>query len=93
MTNKEKFRQEVREFYKTEESKRYDSWKTIYNVIGPKYGLDDIDVDEELHILDAEDLVLNKKCETLEEALHYLEENSKRLDEAILNNTTIKPNK
>ena len=92
MTNKEKFRQEVREFYKTEESKRNDAWKTI-DCIGAKYDLDEFDIDEGLFILEAEDLVLNKKCETLEEAIHYLEESSKRLNEAIRNNTTIKPNK
>lgn len=92
MTNKEKFRQEVREFYKTEESKAFDSWKTI-DCIGAKYDLDEFDIDEGLFILEAEDLVLNKKCETLEEAIHYLEESSKRLNEAIRNNTTIKPNK
>ena len=67
MTNKEKFRQEVIEFYKTEESKRHDAWKTI-DCIGARYGLDELDIDEGLIILEAEDLVLNKKCETLEEA-------------------------
>lgn len=92
MTNKEKFRQEVREFYKTEESKAFDSWKTI-DCIGAKYDLDEFDIDEGLIILEAEDLVLNKKCETLEEAFHYLAEADRRLTEAILNNTTIKPNK
>lgn len=41
----------------------------------------------------AEDLILNKKCETLEEAYHYLAEAQKRLTEEIRNKNTSKSNK